>query len=100
MPHGEKFKTKPIRGIIVIDMHILSAILSRISIPDSDFLKGNNAKMIKYPGIKRRNGNPRKMRTIPPISNIASGSKVIFKRNNMMRSIGYICGENVFIIMS
>ena len=66
------------------------------SIPSIPFFVGNNAERRIYPGIKRRNGNPNSILSMPFIESNVIGSKRIPQSMQSIMSIGCVLND-IFI---
>lgn len=85
------------RGTIAIDRPKLSAIRSITSIPRSVFFAGNKVKIKTYPGMNKRNGNPRSVRTVVSMESNAIGSNMILQRIQNRISRGYFDDETFML---
>jgi len=80
-------------GTIAMERPKLSAMRSITSIPRSVFFAGNKAKIKMYPGMNKRNGKPRSVRTVVSIESNAIGSNAMLQRVQSRISRGYFDDE-------
>ena len=80
-----------------MDRPKLSAIRSIPSIPRSVFFEGNKAKIKRYPGMNKMNGNPRSVRTVVSIESNVIGSNAVLQRIQSRISTGYF-DDDIFML--
>ena len=74
-------------GTIARERAKLSAIRSIVSIPVLVFLSGKRAKLSRYPGMNKRKGKPKMIRTVPSISVKVIGNRIMLHSRQMRTSV-------------